>query len=232
MPPIPVELPVDELAFRLLKRLFTGRRNNIHRATLTAINRLYEIDINTNSTVVRRVIGEAFDWLFVHGLIAEEPSLTNGVWYITGRGEEYLNDPTPSATIRASTRLDLDLHPLIAKRVRSQFILGEYEAAVLMAFREVEIRVRDMGQFENSLIGVKLMHRAFSPENGVLRDDTLDKGEQQANMELFAGAIGAFKNPSSHRQVDYGDATVAAEAVLLADLLLRILDRYDQSPPS
>ena len=43
-------------------------------------------------------------------------------------------------------------------------------------------------------------------------------------MELFAGAIGIFKNQVSHRQVDYADATVASEVVLLADLLLRILD--------
>jgi len=43
-------------------------------------------------------------------------------------------------------------------------------------------------------------------------------------MALFWGAIGVFKNPSSHREVNYGDVTVAAEAVLLADLLLRLLD--------
>ncbi|MBB3082548.1 hypothetical protein [Geodermatophilus sabuli] len=33
-----------------------------------------------------------------------------------------------------------------------------------------------------------------------------------------------FKNPPSHRQVDYSDPTLASEVVLLADLLLRILD--------
>ena len=43
-------------------------------------------------------------------------------------------------------------------------------------------------------------------------------------MALFWGAIGVFKNPSSHREVNYDDPIVAAEAVLLADLLLRLLD--------
>jgi Protein of unknown function (Hypoth_ymh) len=47
-------------------------------------------------------------------------------------------------------------------------------------------------------------------------------------MALFWGAIGVFKNPTSHRPVNYDDPTVAAEAVLLADLLLRMLD--DASP--
>jgi Protein of unknown function (Hypoth_ymh) len=50
-------------------------------------------------------------------------------------------------------------------------------------------------------------------------------GESQAMMSLFDGAIGVFKNPPSHRQVAYEDPTEASEVVLLADLLLRILDR-------
>jgi hypothetical protein len=44
-------------------------------------------------------------------------------------------------------------------------------------------------------------------------------------MNLFAGAIGTFKNPLSHRQVNYDDPTEASEVVLLADLLLTLLDR-------
>jgi uncharacterized protein (TIGR02391 family) len=44
-------------------------------------------------------------------------------------------------------------------------------------------------------------------------------------MELFAGAIGTFKNPPSHRQVDYANPIEASEVILLADLLMRLLDR-------
>ena len=45
------------------------------------------------------------------------------------------------------------------------------------------------------------------------------------SSDLFQGAIGLFKNPSSRRRVAFTDATKAAEVVLLADLLLRWLDK-------
>jgi uncharacterized protein (TIGR02391 family) len=90
--------------------------------------------------------------------------------------------------------------------------------------REVEIRVRELAGADDSSIGVGLVQTAFGAK-GTLRDPTLEKGEQEATMALFWGAIGVFKNPSSHRPVDYADPTLAAEVVLLADLLLRMLDR-------
>jgi hypothetical protein len=51
-------------------------------------------------------------------------------------------------------------------------------------------------------------------------------------MEFFKGAIGLFKNPASHRRVDFTDATAAAEVVLLADLLMRLLDKARRARPS
>lgn len=75
----------------------------------------------------------------------------------------------------------------------------------------------------DSLIGVNLMKQAFGTD-GPLRDETLDAGEQEAMMALYWGAIGVFKNPTSHRAVEFDDPTLASEVVLIADLLLRLLD--------
>ena len=132
----------------------------------------------------------------------------------------------------------MELHPRIAGKVRSQFLLGDPETAVLVAMKAVEIRVRELGGFPDSLIGVRLMQEAFKAENreaarpaGPLANSELDGGEQFGWMQLFCGAIAMFKNPSSHRQVDYDDPTVAAEVILLADLLLRLLDDIAASRP-
>jgi uncharacterized protein (TIGR02391 family) len=159
----------------------------------------------------------------IHGQLSGIPG--KGEWlFITRRGLGVLDADDGLALIRAEARLDGDLHPRIATRVRTQFLLGEYELAALAAMREVEIRVRELAGAQARDIGVGLMRQAFKPEGGPLTDATADKGEQEALSALFAGAIGVFKNPVSHRQVDYEDPTLASEVVLFADLLLRILD--------
>ena len=54
----------------------------------------------------------------------------------------------------------------------------------------------------NDLVGVALMQNAFK-EGGPLSDSTAEKGEIVARMNLFAGAIGSYKNPPSHRAVTF-----------------------------
>jgi len=119
------------------------------------------------------------------------------------------------------------LHPLLEADVRSQFRQRNYEPAILFAMREVEIRVRDLAGYGPNEYGVPLMRKAFHVDNGPLTDSAQAGGERHATSELFAGAMGVFKNPSSHRQVDFDDPPVAAEIILLADLLLRTLDAVE-----
>lgn len=69
---------------------------------------------------------------------------------------------------------------------------------------------------------------------GALWRKDLERGESVAQMDLFKGAIGLFKNPASHRRVDYNDPTEAAEVVLLADLQMRLLNKIESTdrPPT
>lgn len=91
--------------------------------------------------------------------------------------------------------------------------------------KAVEVDVRTTAGLDGSVLGVALMRMAFKPEGGVLTDSGAHQGEQSALMELFSGAIGAFKNPASHRTVHFDHPVEAAEVVQLADLLLRLLRR-------
>jgi uncharacterized protein (TIGR02391 family) len=93
--------------------------------------------------------------------------------------------------------------------------------------RAVEIRIRELAKYPDSEYGTSMVRRAFDVERGPLADLEQDGGEREATSHLFAGAVGLFKNPSSHREVDFDDPTLASEVILFADLLLRMLDAIE-----
>lgn len=106
---------------------------------------------------------------------------------------------------------------------------GEYDVAVLQAFKEIEIAVRTAGSFAATDLGVPMMRRAFAVPGGTLTDAKEVAAEQQALSDLFAGAIGYCKNPQSHRNVllEPGEAV---ELVMLASYLLRVVDSRKPIP--
>lgn len=214
------ELPIDRLALLVLKHVDRASEWNTHNFLNTARQR------GVGSAALG-CLSEAMNWLIVQGLVARDtPGQTNAQSiFVTRAGKRVLAEGI--AGVFATARLNADLHERLT-RARTQFLMGDYELAAFAAMREVEIRVRELAQAENSLIGVKLIREAFNPRGGQLANPDLDAGEKVGMMELFAGAIGTFKNPSSHRQVDYNDPTEASEVVMLADLLMRILDHLQK----
>lgn len=218
------ELPVDEIGLRILGYIVESQTAGVQPNRWNILNEGIRRELPGPAL---GALSEGLAWLEAKVLVAPNTTHDNRDWLmVTRRGVQAFVEG--AAHIRAAERLDVDLHPLLERKVRRQFLVGEYELAAFAAMKEVEVRVRDLAGAPDSLLGVKLVRQAFGPGGGVLTDPDLDPGEQVATMELFAGAIGLFKNPPSHRQVDYDDPTEAAEVVLLADLLMRLLDRVER----
>lgn len=172
-------------------------------------------------------LSDAWAWLEAHALIGQSAKNPTGGWQrVTSAGTEILSDPNAVAKVWAADRLAGDLHPALSS-ARSNFALGDYETASFAAMKAVEVEVRRVAALPNELLGVALMRKAFNPQDGTLCDPDAEGGEQKATADLFAGAIGAYKNPASHRTVQFEDPVEAAEVIQLADLLLRIVQRAE-----
>jgi uncharacterized protein (TIGR02391 family) len=116
------------------------------------------------------------------------------------------------------------LHSVIVDRVWTALARGECDVAVFYAFRAVEESVRRAGGFAESDVGTVLMRKAFDSKNGPPTKASDPDAEREALAHLFAGAIGSYKNPHSHRTVTITDRNEAQEMVLPASHLLRIVD--------
>jgi uncharacterized protein (TIGR02391 family) len=180
-------------------------------------NRREEVDL---------AIAEALAWLEAQALIvpAEDPNGQNGFRHLSRRARRFENEAA-FIDYRTARLLPKDLlHPVIATEAWLSFMRGAYPTAVFEAMRAVEIAVRDAAGYPAAEHGVPMMRQAFRSNAGPLADHTKDVGEQEALAALFAGAIGSYKNPHSHRNVPIDTLREAVEMIVLASHLMGIVD--------
>ena len=222
-----LELEPEELAGVLIEFLnslspFEQQQLNRHNFLIGEAIRGYPPESQDR---IKRAFSEAWTWLERECLVAPMPG-ASGEWaFVTRRGQKLADKSGYEAYRRATVLPRSLLHPRIDARVYPSFLRGAYDTAVFEAFREVEVAVRDTTGLGAEKYGTGLMREAFTPPMGPLVDKVAPLAEQEASAHLFAGAIGLYKNPTSHRSQIVSNPAEAAEIIMLASHLLRLVDR-------
>lgn len=221
-----VRLEPEELAGVLIVHMnsltpYEQQNLNRHNFWLSGEIKAYPQDSHENVT---RALSEAWAWLERECLVAPMPGRMEGWAFITRRGKKLVDLSAYEAYRRASALPRALLDPRIDAHSYPSFLRGAYDTAVFEAMREIEVAVRNATGWGDDKYGRTLVGDAFAPLHGPLTDKSLHPDEQKAMAALFAGAIGLYKNPTSHRSNVITDPVVAAEIIMLASHLLKIVD--------
>jgi uncharacterized protein (TIGR02391 family) len=231
-----IAMSPEDLALAVLRSLNASDDNYARRGQRENIgftnycNGQAQLYTSTPQEQCARAIATALQHLVTIGMLAHNPNNASfGSYVLTDRAKAMKTAPDYERYRHASRYPRGAVHPAIEQNTYSEFMKGDYDSAVFKAFKTLEDTVRTRAGFGNERIGVPMMRDAFHPTKGPLADQSELEGERDALMHLMAGAIGRFKNPTSHRFTGLDDPLTTIEIVQLASLLMRIAEQREKS---
>ena len=223
-----LELDVDRLAAVVLTVVKTRLQNGMfHPSNFSEeIGRGHFEDGPLNHQrehQVEQALSEALNWLEMQGLLVPAAGMNgqNGWLRVSRKGEEFSAEDLDVLSTTSSFPKAL-LEPEVLDAAWKKLLRGEFDDAIFSSLKAVEEMVRAAGKLDTDAMGTGLMFTAFNKDNGPLTDKARPVAERQGLANLFAGAIGYYKNPQSHRTVR-ATSIEAQDALLLASHLIRIV---------
>jgi uncharacterized protein (TIGR02391 family) len=123
------------------------------------------------------------------------------------------------------------IHPRIVGIAKEEYLDGHYVSAVNRCFVEIETRLREL--FKNLKPGVTVPGKvgdligALLSEEGAYHfcDTSTQSGRdyRKGIKLLFEGSMAAYRNPSSHENLELSKEE-AMEQIVLASQLMKVLD--------
>jgi uncharacterized protein (TIGR02391 family) len=127
------------------------------------------------------------------------------------------------------------LHPSIQTASGDLLRDGHAGAAVLEAFKAIEVRTKTLSGLHDKS-GRDLMAHAFRESSPTLQFNTgasvSDRDEQEGFKLIFMGAMQGIRNPKAHDPFVPLDSDRAFEYLAVASLLMRRLDDVERSSSS
>lgn len=217
-----VSMHIPELSGYLLEYLLKDGGNWNRRNCCMQISKEYGSPV-FGVDEVGVAISTAWAWLESNGLICRHPDRDNEWFVPTKRAGDVSNRKALEKIISNQQLPEEFLHPALLINARPLYLQSRFDTAVFEAFKLLEVTIRSHAGLGNDLVGVQLASRAFHPENGELTDMSTEKGERTALMSLMTGALGSYKNATSHRHLIISSEE-ARDMLMLASHLLKIVD--------
>jgi len=202
-----------------INRFLSGKDGPVYSGSSVTMGYVDKVEANEND------IRDFLDFLRTKNYIRPASDIAPGYYSVTEKGKEFLSKETYDFN---EDIIDLEKeisNTNLLKEIKSSFESGDLDNAVFKAYRYLEINLREKAKLSADDVGTGLVDKAFKPDHGILKVPTcITISEEQGVHFLFRGSIQLFKNPGSHRFVDYKDSKMALNVIRLVEVLLRLID--------